>query len=103
MAVVFYRNGKIKSPLLEKYMFRFFLVIATFMILFTLGACSKPPQYEVLLQNDALILYKHLNSDTAREQMKNRAVKHCAHLGKNAVYGKSFCDSDRCESSYLCK
>ncbi len=84
-------------------MLRVFLIFATSIILITLNACSKPPQYEILLQNDALILYKHLNSDTAREQMKNKATKHCAHLGKKAVYGKSFCDSDRCESSYLCE
>lgn len=84
-------------------MLRVLLTLTTFSILFTLSACSKPPQYEVLVQNDALILYKHLNSDTAREQMQNKAIKHCAHLGKKAVYGKSFCDSDRCESSYLCE
>lgn len=84
-------------------MLRVFLAFATFMALFTLSACSKPPQYEVLLQNDALILYKHLDSDTAREQMRNKAIKHCSQLGKKAVYGKSFCTAGRCESSYLCE
>ena len=84
-------------------MLRGFFTIAIFMTLFSLSACSQPPKYEILMQNDTLLLYKHLNSNDARDQVKNNADNYCSYLGKKTVYGKSSCNSETCESSYLCK
>lgn len=84
-------------------MLRPFFIIAIFVILFTLSACSRPPKYEILLQNNTVLLYKNLNSDEAREQVKSNAENYCSYLGKKTVYGKSSCNSESCETSYLCE
>jgi len=78
------------------------LKLIVFMTLIFLTACAGP-QYETLLQTDSMVRYTYAVTEDARETVEEAANEHCAFVDKKAVYGKTFCDAKRCETSFLCE
>ncbi|WP_158247330.1 hypothetical protein [Geothermobacter hydrogeniphilus] len=82
-----------------KYSFRFFSIIC---ITFSVVSCAQP-QYQTLLSTDSMIRFRHAKTDEALTAINNAAINHCFKSQAKAQKGKTICDGEECETSYICE
>lgn len=81
---------------------RLTLLAVMLLVLLMVTACSKPP-YTMLMNTDSLIRYQHEDDKASRKAIYRDAQIHCSHSKSEAIHGKTFCDAERCETSYFCE